>query len=178
MAAKKNTINPSVTVDNTVFLWKDGALNLLLIKRKNDPFKDTWCLPGGFVEDGEDLDKAAKRELKEETGLRGVHVEQFQAFGDPKRDPRGRVISIAYLGLVNDSKEKVKAGGDADGAEWHSLAKLPKLGFDHKNIAKVAARHLKERVIQQLDGETALADDFKNHDLREVLLYMYSIERK
>lgn len=178
MAAIKKTDQILVTVDTAIFLWKEGQLSILLIERKNEPFKGTWALPGGFIEAEEALDKAAKRELKEETGLRGVNLEQFQTFGDPKRDPRGRVISIAYMGLVNASKEKVKADDDAADAQWHSLSKLPKLGFDHKKIVAEASQRVKERVIQQLDGEAPLADDFKNHDLREVLLYMYSIEKK
>lgn len=178
MSAANKPDQMLVTVDAAIFLWKDSELNILLIQRKNDPFKDAWALPGGFVDKDEALDKAAKRELKEETGMRAVNLEQFGAFGDPKRDPRGRVVSVGYLGLVSAAREKVKAADDAADAQWYSLNKLPKLAFDHKKIITEATQRLKERVIQQLDGEPSLSDDFKNHDLREILLYMYSLERK
>lgn len=178
MANKQNSSNPSVTTDSVVFLWREGELSVLGVKRKGDPFEGAWALPGGFVGPDEDLDKAAKRELKEETSLKGVNLEQFHTFGDPKRDPRGRVISVVFIGLVDDSKAKIQAGDDAEDAQWLNVSKLPKLAFDHKKIIKAATQRLQERVIHQLDGASGLNDTFSNGDMRELLLLLYSLENK
>lgn len=128
---------PAVSVDMVVFREGDDGREILLILRKNDPFKGRWAIPGGFVEEDEPLEKAAARELEEETGLTRVRLEQFGVFGDPKRDPRGRTISIAYRGTVG-KRAKVKGGDDASAAAWHRLDKLPSLAFDHKKIIRHA----------------------------------------
>lgn len=176
MATAKMVQQLMLAADSVVFNWNDGDLRLLLIKRSDEPFKGLWALPGGFVDLDEDLDKAAKRELKEETGLRLSTLEQFKTFGHPKRDPRGRVISVVYLALVGEGSSKLKAGDDAAEADWLSVSKLPKLSFDHKNIVKEALVGLKQRVIKQLDGEEVLAESFSKNDMRELLLHLYSIE--
>lgn len=178
MTSAKKLSAPSVTVDDVVFLWKDADLHVLLAKRDGEPFGDKWSFPGGAIELDESLDKAAKRLLKDEAGLRGVELEQFKAFGDPKRDPRGRSISIVFLGLADDSKSNLTASGDATEVQWGNLTKLPKLALDHKKILAEAVQRLKERVIHQLDGESTISEAFPNSELREVLLYLYSYEKK
>lgn len=120
-----------VTVD--VVLVKPNLKQLLLIKRKNEPFKDCWALPGGFVDENEDLEAAAKRELEEETQVKVDSLEQIGAYGKPFRDPRSHVVSIAYFGRVNDDV-KAKASDDAKEANWFSINDLPKLAFDHQDI--------------------------------------------
>lgn len=127
-----------VTVDAVVFRKAQGAAyELLLIKRKNDPFKGKWALPGGFVDEGEDLPIAAKRELTEETGLNVEGLEQLGAFGKPGRDPRSHTVSVAYTGFATENTE-VTAADDADEAKWFSVKNLPELAFDHADIVTLA----------------------------------------
>lgn len=130
--------HPSVTVDIVLFTKDQGDLQVLLIKRKQDPFKDRWALPGGFVEIDEDLGDCAKRELKEETGVTGVALEQVYTFGAPDRDPRGRVITVAYMGFVDKDKISLRAASDAKKAEWFSLDDLTEITFDHRQIIRKA----------------------------------------
>ena len=145
---------PSVAVDLVVFTIIDARLVVLLVRRKEHPFKGQWVVPGGFVrvgegaDQGEDLDQAARRELKEETGLEAdrVHVEQLATFGKAGRDPRMRVISVAYVALVRpDLAPIVKAGGDAGDVRWASLDELRRLelGFDHRQILDAALRRVR-----------------------------------
>jgi len=126
-----------VTVDAVVLRKVYSDLELLLIKRKNDPFKGKWALPGGFVDEGEDLPVAAKRELQEETGLVLDNLEQLGAFGKPGRDPRSHTVSIAYVGFT-DANAEVVAADDADEAEWFSVSSLPEMAFDHADIIQLA----------------------------------------
>ncbi len=126
-----------VTVDAVIFRKTTAATELLLIKRKNDPFKGKWALPGGFVDEGEDLAVAAKRELLEETGLKADRLEQLGAFGKPGRDPRQHTVSVAYTGFV-ESDTMVMAADDADEAQWFSVKVLPELAFDHADIVNLA----------------------------------------
>ena len=148
---------PAVTVDLVVLTVIDADLKLLLIKREEHPFKGGWALPGGFVrvgegkDRGEDLDAAAARELAEETGLKegSGYLEQLRAFGAPDRDPRMRVITVAYFALIRpDLAPFVQAGGDASRADWHSVAALPKLelAFDHREIIDAALAHVRARI--------------------------------
>ena len=126
---------PSVTVDMIIFSVADDDLKVLLIKRKRPPCAGMWAFPGGFLEPNESLDDAAKRELKEETGLddpsaRGF-MEQLYTFGDPDRDPRTRVVTVAYYALIPPDCLEVKGTDDAEDAAWHSATKPPELAFDH-----------------------------------------------
>ena len=114
---------PSVTCDAVVFTMRADDLALLLIQRKDEPFKGLWALPGGFVNENESLERAAARELNEETGLSGVKLEQIGAFGDPGRDPRGHTVTVAWLTFLV-AEAKIKAGDDAIAAEWHSFRTL------------------------------------------------------
>jgi 8-oxo-dGTP diphosphatase len=131
---------PRVAADAVVFTEKDGQRHVLLIQRKYEPFAGMWALPGGFVEMDETLETAAARELEEETGLHGVALKQFHAFGDPGRDPRDRSISIAYVGEVDWRQHAPRGGDDAAEARWFPLDALPDLAFDHRVIVEYAVR--------------------------------------
>jgi len=135
---------PMLTVDCVVLRFDGKALQTLLIRRKHPPFKGKWALPGGFVEMDEDLAEAARRELAEETNIRGVHVEAFGAFGKPGRDPRGRVVSVAHLALARPNQIGTTAGDDAEDARWFPVEARVPLAFDHKRILEEALRRLRE----------------------------------
>ncbi|PIN69925.1 NUDIX hydrolase [Candidatus Woesearchaeota archaeon CG11_big_fil_rev_8_21_14_0_20_43_8] len=159
-----------VTTDAAVFTIKDEALHVLLIKRKNPPFKESYALPGGFVEADEDLDRCAARELAEETNVKDIYLEQIGAFGNPSRDPRGRVITIAYLALIDWNKVNLAADTDAMRAEWLAVKRLPKLAFDHKDILESALDTLKDKIkntsiaFQLLPKEFTLTELQKTHE--------------
>jgi 8-oxo-dGTP diphosphatase len=132
---------PSVTVD-VVLLYRDGArTEALLIKRGRAPFKGAWALPGGFVDQDESLEQAAVRELKEETGLDGIRLEQLGAFGDPGRDPRGHTVSVVFVAQL-DSRAEAAGADDATEARWHSASRPPRLAFDHKKILRQALAYV------------------------------------
>jgi len=134
---------PMVTADAVVFALFAGKVKLLLIKRKNQPFKGKWALPGGFVDMDEELQDAAVRELMEEAGIAGVRLEPMHTFGKCGRDPRGRVITVAFIGVASEGKRKTKAGDDAAEARWFDIEKLPMdLAFDHNEVAKFAIEKL------------------------------------
>ena len=136
---------PMVTVDAVVFGFFDGKAKLLLINRGNEPFKGQWALPGGFVDLDEELDDAVARELEEETGLKNVRLEQMHTFGDCGRDPRGRQITIAYMGVATEGLDKIKADDDAQDAQWFAIEDLPEdLAFDHNQVAEFAIARLKK----------------------------------
>jgi len=123
---------PAVTTDCIIFRHKD-PLEILLIARKHEPFLGMWALPGGFVEIDEDLEEGAIRELREETNLIDVKLEQFRTYGKPGRDPRGRTISVVYYGFIRND-EKATAGDDAAKVQWFGINNLPPLAFDHAEI--------------------------------------------
>lgn len=131
--------NISVTTDCVIFFENENKPKVLLVRRKKDPYKDHWALPGGFLEEDEPLETGAKRELQEETGLRVERLEQLHTFGTPGRDPRGRTISITYWGKV-DRQEEVKGNDDAAEASWFELNDLPELAFDHSEIIQLAQK--------------------------------------
>lgn len=133
----------SVTVDIVIFTIKNNDLKILLVKRAIHPFKAKWAIPGGFVKTSESLEQAAKRELREEAGVKEVYLEQLYSFGKPDRDPRGRVITVAYFALINSDKIKLKASTDVSDAKWFSAHKVPKLAFDHNEILEYALKRLK-----------------------------------
>ena len=133
---------PSVTVD-LVLVTPGARPRVLLIRRKHEPFAGTWALPGGFVDPDEPLEAAARRELREETGLEIGDVEQLQAFGDPGRDPRGWTISVAFLARVDAARVRPRAEDDAAEVGWHSLHRPPPLAFDHAKILACARRRLR-----------------------------------
>ncbi|HEY8966219.1 MAG TPA: NUDIX domain-containing protein [Candidatus Methylacidiphilales bacterium] len=137
---------PALTVDGVVFGFDEGDLKILLIQRDLEPFAGKWALPGGFVRVGESLDEAAMRELREETGVTKVYLEQLCTFGEPDRDPREHVVTVAYCALVNLADHKVKAATDARNAAWFEVCELPRLAFDHEQIVEAALQRLKGKV--------------------------------
>src|SRR5882724_1584383 len=124
----------ALTVDCVVFGFDEGELKVLLIERGLEPFKGKWALPGGFVRVDETLDEAARRELEEEAGLENVFLEQLYSFGDVDRDPRERVVSVAYYALVKLSAHETRAATDAADARWFPISKVPNLAFDHADV--------------------------------------------
>jgi 8-oxo-dGTP diphosphatase len=132
-----------ITADIVVFTIKNNELNVLLIKRKNQPFKGMFALPGGFVELKENLRDAALRELKEETGVENAYLRKLHPIGHVNRDPRARIITIPWMALVDETKVNVKASTDAEIAQWFSINDLPKLGFDHEIILNDALKELR-----------------------------------
>lgn len=134
---------PSVTVDIVVFTDESPHPQVLLIRRKNSPFKGLWALPGGFLEMDETLETTALRELHEETSISNVQLTQIGAFGNPDRDPRGRVITVAYLGIVNSEQHNAIAGSDAAEVAWFPTLDLPQIAFDHSKIIHMALKRLK-----------------------------------
>jgi len=134
---------PAVTVD-IVIVTREKKPRVMLIRRKHPPFVGMWAIPGGFVEMPETLEAAARRELFEETCVRTAKLEQLQAFGDPKRDPRGRVISVAFLAQVDPRKLNPRAADAAAEVGWHDLWRPPLLAFDHAKILACARRRLNE----------------------------------
>lgn len=139
---------PAVAVDCVVFGLDldEDALEILLIQRMNDPFAHAWALPGGFMMMDETADTAARRELEEETGVTDVYLEQLYTFTGVDRDPRGRVVSIAYYALAKLSDHRIRAATDAENAGWYSIRELPRLAFDHQKIVETAIERLRGKV--------------------------------
>jgi len=136
---------PMVTVDAAVFTFSGDKARVLLINRGNEPFKGKWALPGGFVGMDEELEDAVVRELEEETGLATVRLEQMRTFGTVGRDPRGRMITIVFMGIAKEDQTTIKAGDDAAQAQWFDIEKLPKdLAFDHNEVVRFAIEKLKQ----------------------------------
>lgn len=126
---------PALTVDILLFRETDSHPQVLLIQRAQDPFQGQYALPGGFVDINESLEEAAHRELAEETGLEGIPLKQFHTFGEPGRDPRGRVVSVVFWGILPPTVDpRTEAHSDAAQAGWHLLSELPPLAFDHAGI--------------------------------------------
>jgi 8-oxo-dGTP diphosphatase len=160
--------HPAVTTDAIIFTIRDEQLKLLLIRRGEPPFKGSWAFPGGFIEMDEDLESGVRRELQEETGLTDVDLEQLYTFGDPNRDPRERVITVAYYALVPTDHVVLNAADDADAADWFSMDDLPPLAFDHDDILAMAY----ERLCARLDDSTIalqfMPDEFTLTELQRV----------
>jgi 8-oxo-dGTP diphosphatase len=150
----------ALTVDCVVFGFDEGELEVLLIQRALEPFKGKWALPGGFVKVDETLDEAARRELAEETGLKHVFLEQLYTYGTVDRDPRERVVSVAYYALVKLAGHQAKAATDAANAEWFPVSKLPKLAFDHAGMVAAARARLQGKVRYQPIGFELLPPKF------------------
>ncbi len=152
---------PSVTVDIVIFTVRDKRLHLLLIQRKEPPFEGRWALPGGFVRPAETLEGAARRELAEETGVENVFLEQLRAFGDPGRDPRTWVITVAHTALIPSDRLVLRADTDAADARWFPItegrADLPgPLAFDHQALLDYALASLRDHLEKNLHVARAL----------------------
>lgn len=165
-----------VTVDAIVFGYsKESGISVLLIKRNIAPFYGDWALPGGFVKDGEALEEAVERELKEEAGVSINYLEQLFTFGKPGRDPRMRVLSVAYFGLVKSTDFSLFASTDASEAAWFNINGLPKLAFDHQDIVAKAIDRLRAKITYEPVGFELLDLKFPFSDLEQ--LYMLLLGR-
>lgn len=157
-----------VTVDVVIFALRESELQVLLIQRGVPPFKDRWALPGGFVLEGESLEEAARRELSEETGVRDVYLEQLYTFGDPDRDPRGRVVTVAYYALLTSETAPLVAGTDAGAARWMPARAHPPLAFDHEDILRCALERLTNKLEYTTVGFQLLPKKFTLSRLQRV----------
>jgi 8-oxo-dGTP diphosphatase len=156
-----------VAVDIVIFTIQSGSLKVLLVRRKIAPYEGKFALPGGFVHEDEGLEEASLRELEEETGVGDVYLEQLYSFGTPKRDPRGRVVSVAYFALISPDRT-LQAGSDAAEAEWHEMQKLPSLAFDHAAILEYALERLRNKLEYTTVGFQLLPEKFTLPDLQTV----------
>lgn len=157
-----------LSVDAVVFGYEKGEISVLLIKRKYEPFKGKWAIPGGFVLNDESLEEAVERELQEETGVEINYLEQLYTFGKPSRDARGRVVSVAYFGLVRPNTFKIVASTDAEEVSWFNINELPKLAFDHKEILKIAIERLQGKITYEPIGFELLDKKFPFSDLEKL----------
>lgn len=161
-----------VAVDAIVFGYsKHEGVSILLIQRKYPPFKNAWAIPGGFLLPDETLEEAVERELREETGIEVNYLEQLYTFGKPDRDPRQRVISIAYVALVKSSQfQQLKASTDAENAQWFNFRELPPLAFDHKEILDIAIERIRAKIRYQPIGFELLDRKFPFADLERLYI--------
>jgi 8-oxo-dGTP diphosphatase len=155
-------------VDCVVFGLDGEDLKVMLIRRDLEPFRGAWALPGGFVRMAESLDEAARRELREETGLEEVFLEQLYTFGDVGRDPRGRVVSVAYYALVNLLGRRVHASADAADAKWFAVGDVPTLAFDHAAVLAAAVKRLRGKVRYEPIGFELLPPRFTLSQLQRL----------
>ncbi len=158
--------HPSVTTDCVIFGFDGQKLQVLLIERGIEPYKGRWAFPGGFLNPDETAEQGALRELQEETGLTGAYIEQFHTYTDPNRDPRERVITIAYYALVRI--QEVKGGDDAAKAQWFALDEVPQLAFDHDRILRDAMRQIRERIHFEPIGFELLPEKFTMKELQSL----------
>jgi len=159
-----------VTVDPILFTIENNILKVLLVKRGNEPFRGRWAIPGGFVNVNESLEAAARRELEEETGIKEVYLEQLYTYGEPKRDPRARIITISYFALVDSTKLKQVKPTKKEILEqkWFSVKDLPDLAFDHKEIIEYAYKRLKYKLEYTVVGLELMPNQFTLTDLQNI----------
>ncbi|NET49518.1 MAG: NUDIX hydrolase [Merismopedia sp. SIO2A8] len=168
---------PALTVDCVVFGLDDQhSLKIMLIQRKLPPFQGEWALPGGFVRTTESLEDAARRELKEETGLEQVFLEQLYTFGQVDRDPRDRVVTVAYYALVNLRNYIVQAATDASQAAWFTVTEIPPLAFDHQHIIDMALTRLRGKVRYEPIGFELLPEKFTFFQLQKLYETLLGVE--
>jgi ADP-ribose pyrophosphatase YjhB (NUDIX family) len=172
----KNRSCYSLSVDCVIFGYAEGRLQVALIERKNNPFKGEWAIPGGFVEGDETVEEAAFRELQEETGLSDLFLQQFHVFSEPNRDPRGRVITIAFFALIDADKRELVASEDASKAVWWAIDDIPHLSFDHDEIYEKALESLRVAIkIQPLAFEL-LPKKFTLTQLQQLYEEVFDLE--
>jgi 8-oxo-dGTP diphosphatase len=159
---------PALTVDVVVFALDEEDLQVMLIQRDLPPFAGEWALPGGFVRVEETLEEAAIRELREESGLADIFLEQLYTFSDIERDPRERVVTVAYYALVNLAGHHVQASTDARNAAWFPVGELPELAFDHRQIVEAALERLRGKVRYQPIGFELLPEQFTLRQLQHL----------
>lgn len=159
---------PMVTVDTVIFTIQENDLKVLLVKRGVEPFKGSWAIPGGFVNMDESLEDAARRELYEETNVQDVYLEQLYTFGAPDRDPRGRVISVAYFALISAAHRELAARTDSAEVAWFSVYHLPALAFDHADIIEYALQRLRFKLDYTSVGFQLLPKKFTLTELQRI----------
>lgn len=172
--------NPSLAVDLVVFGYHDNRLSVLLLNRNEEPFKDQWTLPGAFLQMDETFQQTCSRVLSTKLGMDKVYLEQLYSFDEPERDPRGRVIAVAYYALVNPRKFEIAAGKMTNDVKWFDCKELPALGFDHADIFDKALQRLQSKIIYFPVGFELLDELFtmtEVHDLYECILDI-SIDRR
>jgi 8-oxo-dGTP diphosphatase len=160
--------HPAVAVDIAIFTLREARLNVLVVERGVNPFAGMWALPGGFVRMEEDLPTAALRELREETGLTQAYIEQVGAFGRPDRDPRERVISVAFVAIIPSDQVSLVAGSDARGVRWCPVDELPDLAFDHAEVVAAARARIVEKVKRTTIAVQFLPAEFTLTELQSV----------
>ena len=159
-------VKHAIAVDVVLLTIQDGTLKVLLVKRQQAPYRGTWALPGGVVGQDESVDTAALRELQEETNIGNIYLEQLYTFGDPERDPRGRVITVAYYALVNWQQFQLKARQRVSEANWFPVTRLPTLAFDHRRIVDYALERLRNKINYTTVAFQLLAREFTLTDLQ------------
>ncbi|MNE30618.1 Bifunctional NMN adenylyltransferase/Nudix hydrolase [compost metagenome] len=166
-----------LATDAVVFGYtKETGLSVLLIKRKIDPFAHQWAIPGGFVHNNESLEDGVVRELREETGLTVNYLEQLYTFGNPDRDPRYRVVSVAYYALVKPDSFITSAGSDAEDVSWFPIDQLPSLAFDHSAIIASAIQRLRGKITYEPIGFELLEEKFPFSDLEHLYINLLGRE--
>lgn len=160
--------HPAVTVDIVLFTIMQEDLKVLLVQRNTEPFQGYWSLPGGFVQMDESLEAAALHKLKEKTNVDDVYLEQLYTFGEIERDPRARVITIAYYALVNSEKFTLHPSEAVSDVRWHSMYQLPALAFDHQRIVDLALQRLRNKLGYTTLGLQLLPEKFTLPELCRV----------
>ena len=170
MAFKYEFERPGLTVDCVIFGLDldEETLKVMLIQRDVEPYEGVWAIPGGFVRSGETLMQAATRELEEETGIKDVFLEQLYTFGDPDRDPRGWIVSVAYYALVSPDKYDIRATADAREAQWFPVTSVPRLAFDHEDILARALERIRGKLTYAPLGFELLPQKFTIKQLQKV----------
>ncbi|MBQ5722557.1 MAG: NUDIX hydrolase [Bacteroidaceae bacterium] len=158
--------HPAVTTDCVIFGFDGERLQVLLIERGIEPFKGRWAFPGGFIKMDETAEEGALRELKEETGMENAFIQQFHTFSNPLRDPRERVITIAFYALVRILE--VKGGDDAASARWFPLDEIPALAFDHDHMLRMATQRLRQEIHFHPIGFELLPEKFTLRELQSL----------
>ena len=156
----------AIAVDVVLFTIQDGTLKVLLVKRQHAPYRGAWALPGGLVGQDESVDTAILRELQEETNIGNIYLEQLYTFGEPNRDPRGRVITVAYYAVVNWQQFQLKARQRVSEANWFAVKRLPALAFDHQRIVDYALERLRNKINYTTVGFQLLPREFTLTELQ------------
>jgi 8-oxo-dGTP diphosphatase len=156
-----------LTVDAVIFTIFEKELKILLVKRKYEPYKGSFAIPGGYVRISEELETAASRELEEETGVRDIFLRQLRAFGKIGRDPRGRIITVPFLALIDGEKLKLHATSDAELARWFPVYQMPSLAFDHRDIVDEALSVLRDEVVRTNIAFQLMPERFTLTELQE-----------
>jgi 8-oxo-dGTP diphosphatase len=159
---------PVLTTNIVVFTLRDEQLKLLLVRRRNPPFQGYWALPGGVVGENEDIEANAMLKLEEGTGVSGVYLEQLFTFGQPDRDPRERVVSVAYYALVPSKRLRLRTDEDSEGVAWFALNELPELAFDHAQMVDTAHQRLAAKLDYSTIAFQFMPERFTLSDLQDV----------